>query len=561
MSDAGLYANTVFAALILSLPFVLSRRVWVEIVFMFVADVLLVANLMYCRTYYSAIPLDSYALVGNLKDFTASVLDSFRLSDILIPLTTIAAALLSRRITGGIAKGGWKNYTLLTAGALATAIVVSLFYGGFRRHYEWMREACYYSTCTTPVYTVFGNIIYDVATMTDMTETPQERGELEAWFAQKELMRPHSPLNDSVGARRNLVMVFCESFESWVIGAKIDGREITPRLNSLIADSTTFYAPNVVTQVAAGRSIDAQLIIEAGMLPLKNGVYSAHYHGNHFFTLPKAMRETFDTRNYLLSCDAPITWNQSLVARSFGIDTLLTRDSWHNDELVGRPAKLSDGSFIRQAIEKMRQGEIWRDGENAFVLFITYSGHNPFVLPENLKRITISEKYPERMRDYMTMANYTDYAVGMLIDYLRTRDDFDETLIVITGDHEGLASNRKELLSSPLARGVVDSGRHTPLIIINSPVGGRYDKPMGQIDIYPTLLNLLQLDDYSWHGLGQSVLDPRKPAFAIASSDNSVEGDTAAINPALLENIFRSRDISDLILRHDMLRPSPHDSH
>ena len=32
----------------------------------------------------------------------------------------------------------------------------------------------------------------------------------------------------------------------------------------------------------------------------------------------------------------------------------------------------------------------------------------------------------------------------------------------------------------------------------------RYDKVMGQIDMYPTLLNLLQLDDYYWSGLGQS---------------------------------------------------------
>ena len=30
----------------------------------------------------------------------------------------------------------------------------------------------------------------------------------------------------------------------------------------------------------------------------------------------------------------------------------------------------------------------------------------------------------------------------------------------------------------------------------------RYDKVMGQIDMYPTLLNLLQLDDYYWSGLG-----------------------------------------------------------
>ena len=564
MSDIGLYANTIFIALLLALPYVLSRRVWLEIVVMSLLDVLLVANLMYCRTYFSAIPLDSYALVGNLNDFTASVLDSFRWTDILIPLTTLAAALLSRKIKTGIAKGGWKNYSAITLVALAVAFVVSLFYGGFRRHYESMREACYYSTCPTPVYTVLGNILYDATSIPDAAETAAERAEVNAWLAEKEQLRPHVAIPDSIGSRQNLVMVFCESLESWVIGTKIDGQEITPRINALIADSTTFYAPNVLTQVAAGRSIDAQLIIEAGLLPLKNGVFSAHYYNNDFFTLPKALHEAYGSRSYLLTCDAPITWNQSLVARSFGIDTLLTRDSWHNDELVGNPAKLSDGSFIRQAIEKMRSGEIWCEGEPAYIQFITYSGHNPFRLPESLKRIHIADKYPERMRDYMTMANYTDYAVGLLIDYLRTRSDFANTIVVITGDHEGLAANRTELLASPLAQGIIDPSRHTPLIIINSPVGGRYNATMGQIDIYPTLLNLLRIDNYPWHGLGQSVFNPNKAPFAIASADNFLEGDTTGTNPsnpaikhAVIRNILRARDISDRILRHNSLHNHP----
>ncbi len=104
----------------------------------------------------------------------------------------------------------------------------------------------------------------------------------------------------------------------------------------------------------------------------------------------------------------------------------------------------------------------------------------------------------------MTTARYTDKAIGKFVEYLKTLPQYDETLIVITGDHEGLATYREELCNAPGGKGIVSDKTFTPFIIVNSPVGMRYDKVMGQIDMYPTLLNLLQLDDYYWSGLAKA---------------------------------------------------------
>lgn len=60
-------------------------------------DFLLIANLMYFRTYYTAIPLNSYGLSGNLADFTGSVIDSLRWYDSLFPLSTLIAAIIHLR--------------------------------------------------------------------------------------------------------------------------------------------------------------------------------------------------------------------------------------------------------------------------------------------------------------------------------------------------------------------------------------------------------------------------------------------------------------------------------
>ncbi len=550
MSDIGLYVNAFFAALVIALPYALTRRLWIEITIMFLVDILLICNLMYCRTYFTAIPLDSYLLAGNLADFKASVVDQMRWADMLLPLSTIAAAMGCMRVSRVLPKSLAKRYALATLASALLVVVTAWARGGFTAHYSKLKESCYYTTCTTPIYTVGGSMLYDALT-SSKTMTEEDRRIINDWMRQKETLRAYTPLPDSVPGRDNIVIILCESLESWVIDRVVDGKEITPVINALLNDSATLYAPYVLTQVGSGRSIDCQLLLNAGMMPMESSVYSMQYPDNTYFTLNRALKEKNGAKSYILTCDKPIVWNQEPIARAFGIDTLLTLDSWHNDELVGNPAKLSDGSFLRQSVEKMKAGKIWPVGENAFMQFVTYSGHNPFRLPEKLRRIEFSDKYPQRMVDYMVMANYTDHSIGALIEYLQSRPDYDDTLIVITGDHEGLASNRAEILESPQAKGIVSEGQFTPFIILNSPIGGRYDKVLGQIDMYPTLLNLMHLDHYKWKGMGQSIFTPGKPAFAISSMTNRIEGDTVGVDPEIISNIVAARSVSDRIITFD----------
>lgn len=555
MSNPALYVNAIFASFLLTLPYLLFRKVWIQGVIMLLLDILLEANLMYCRTYFTAIPADSYFLAGNLKDFTASVWDSMRLSDIALPVVTIAAIWIAfrapmKKITKHVAGA----YALFTAVAGVVSWLLSLPGGGYKSQISAMEESCYSSTCVVPVYTVFGNLIYQGTQTNSAMLTPEDVSEIEEWISEKERMRPFTALPDSIPGRKNLVIILCESLESWVLQRDVDGVPITPFLNSLIADSTTLYAPHVLTQVAAGRSIDCQLLLNAGMLPMMQSVYSMKYPHSTYKTLTKAMKERdHDTRAYILTCDKPIVWNQEVIGKAFGIDTLLHRSSWHNDELVGNPAKLSDGSFLRQSVKKLKNGEIWKEGEPAFIQWVTYSGHNPFVLPDKLKdpEFTVPQSWQEKAANYVTMAHYTDESLKPLIEYLKSRSDYDSTLIVITGDHEGLAANRNELLKDERMAGIIDANQFTPFIVLNSPVAGRHDRVMGQVDMYPMLLQLMGLDNYEWKGMGQSILDLNKPAYAISSMTNYVTGDTTGVDKDVMDNIANARKISDKIIAKD----------
>ncbi|MDE5844257.1 MAG: LTA synthase family protein [Muribaculaceae bacterium] len=557
LGDWLLWINNILAGLILTLPFLFTRKVWIQAIWICLVDMLLLADIMYCRTYFTSIPLDSFGLISNLSDFTASIFSSIRWIDSGFLIIILAGVILYHKVKPNTPPHRQLRYLCYIIFLAIISLCGIKLRGGFYKEYDRLVQSCYYSTCGSPTYTFAGHVFYsmiDRQNSNNQDLTPL----IESWLSEHQGMFPHQALPDTVEYRKNLVVIFCESLESWVINSKVNDKEITPYLNSLVNDSTSFYAPNMLTQVASGRSIDAQLLLHAGLMPMVGSVYSMKFPSSTYLTINKALKEKYGTRSTILTCDKPITWNQEIISRSFGYDSLIDRRDWIIDELIGNPGKLSDGSFLRQSVKKLRDENLWEVDTPAMLTFVTYSGHNPFRLPSKLKDpdFDISDsKLPSNLVDYITMAHYTDSQLHHIIEYLRSRPDYDDTLILITGDHEGLASWRQGIRSvSPEAANLVSEGQFTPFILLNSPVTGRRNEVMGQIDMYPTLLNLLGLDDYRWKGMGQSIFAPDYPGFAVSALTKEISGDTTSVNPAVINHLTRAQSISDAIIRTDYLK-------
>lgn len=544
------YLSKLFIATLLLLPYILFRSKGVESVILFWLDSLLICNLLYYRTYYTHIPLSSYVLAGNLTDFTESVRDSFRMIDVLLPLSSVVTIFMAFRKPdrkGSSLIRRLPGYFAVLVGTALLNMACLSFYGGFHQSFNAIRQSPYLCSSCAPMFTVFGCVYYDL-TEQQQEITPEIDQRIGSWLAAQPAW---TPLPDSIETRRNCILILAESFESWVLEQEVEGQEITPCLNRLLKEPTTLYAPHVLTQMKGGRSIDAQLMINAGMLPLNSGAYSSLYPDNHYATLPKAMHELKHSRNYLLTIDKVSTWNQGAIAYSFGLDTIIAYHDFRKAEAFGTHKRIGDVPFFEQCSEKISDGEIWKQDETVFMQFVTYSGHAPFVLPQHLQEISFSDSIPAKAADYMKTARYTDKALGQFVDFLKSRPEYKETLIVITGDHEGLAFYRNELCQAPATQGIVSDKPYTPLIILNSPVGMRYEDVMGQIDIYPTLLQLLGLERYPWKGMGQSILSPTKRGLAVGSHMN-VEGD--ASDSLTLHHLQQAHDIADLMLRFDYLK-------
>ncbi len=559
MSDPLLWVNTTAATILLSLPYIFTRRTWVHITALLIAYGLCEANLMYCRTYLTAIPPESYFLAGNLTDFTASLIDSLRAFDIIGLIIPVVAAVVMHRQPRP-ARAFALPLLILSVLLIISAIVINLR-GGFYNAYDKLVQSCYYSTCGVPTYTIAGHIAYSLMD-SRRRDTIDAKPEIDRWISTHESIVAAPVLPDSVEARKNLVLIICESLESWPLEATVNGKEITPYLNNILRDSTTFYAPNILTQVASGRSIDCQLLIHSGLMPMNGSVYSMKYPSVTYPSLNKALNERYGSLSYIFTCDKPITWNQQAISRAFGYDVLIDRSAWVMDEMIGNPAKLSDGSFFRQSVKKLGEGTIWPEGEPRMLTFVTYSGHNPFQLPQDMHDpdFDISDMdLPRRLADYITMAHYTDSQLHTIIDYLRSRSDFDETLVVIVGDHEGLAGDRRDFIdSTDEAARLVSPRQYTPFIVLNSPISGRTDSVAGQIDIYPTLLAMLGLSDYEWYGQGQSLLDPSRGAYAISMMTGEEVGDSTTLAPGLLPLLRAARRTSDAIIRSDYFSNKQH---
>lgn len=542
----SLYVFLLIAAGLFSLPALWGRRI-LQFVLLELTACLLVANLMYATTYYIPIPLESYLLAGNLSTIGPAVSDAFKWRYLVLPLIPVAALMLARPEKPHALT--WRRRLPWLTG-LGMCCLAGVFMiagrGGFRARMELMNR----NGLTAPVYTIFAAWAYDAITMTEPL-TPERAVAVKRWKAEHGRLAPAPPMGGEIHGKVAFILV--ESLESWPIGMRVDGVEITPRLNRLVADTVNvIYFPNVVTQTRDGRSIDAQLLYLAGRLPLKTGVYSMKYPQLDYPTLPKALKERCGASAVLFSPDPQNMWNQEPIARAFGFDAVFSADNWKTTSAADRAPDgyIYDKPMVSRTFALA--DSLWHPGENMFMMWVTHTSHTPFVAPEGYMSpaaapITVNKT----LRNYVNTVAYADEAIGMILDYLRSRPDADSIVTVIAGDHEGLAAERPGIVKvAPW----VSAGRFTPLIVAGA--GGdadcqRRDRLIGQVDVYTTLLDLLLPSaSYPWRGMGFSALSPSHPGAA-ATPSGEIVGDT--VSDSIATHLREAFDVSDCLMRHSMV--------
>lgn len=552
------YVSAATLSLILALPSLLSRRWWWQALLLAIFDIWLIANLMYCRTYFEEIPPASYLLGGNVADFSDAIFFSLSWADILIPLASAITIWLAYRRKSTPNPAGIKTYMLSIATGILGIFLLSIPEGGIRQYIHNLKQECYLHSTPPVIYTLPVSLTVDLLQNKESV-SPQKIAETRLWLERAKCLANsvnHSPLLAGTYPReeadpQNVIFILVESLEAWPIGKTVEGKEITPNLNRIIADSANvWYGRRVLSQVGAGRSIDGQLLMTTGLYPPVGKVFSMLY-PQHSYPHPVKLFPN----SAIVSGDRAATWNEGVMSRQFGFREQRFRDAWDCSETFGRPRNPTDGSLLRQVADFIPSLPT-----PYFLEVITYSTHSPFRIPEQFRKTELSESYPAPLADYLYAVNYTDSALGDFIDTLRQRPDWHNTMIVVVGDHEGLASWRTQIRDeSETLSQLVDADSFVPLIVINGRYCGRRDDVMGQIDVYSTILDQLGYDSHPtpenstlFPGLGFSALRDASPRCAIAPNGQLI-GDTANTSPELLEHLRQAPGHSATIIQADLL--------
>jgi phosphoglycerol transferase MdoB-like AlkP superfamily enzyme len=144
-------------------------------------------------------------------------------------------------------------------------------------------------------------------------------------------------------------------------------------------------------------------------------------------------------------------------------------------------------AVIRDADKKYRQGEKFYD----FVM--TTSNHKPYTYPAGKIDIPSGSGRDGAVK-------YTDYAIGQLLEKIKGKPWFDNTVLIIIADHCASSAGKNEIDISKY---------HIPALICNlkSKQQCTIGKACSQIDLYPTLFSLLDWN-YTSNFYGKDVLSP-----------------------------------------------------
>ncbi|WP_068783020.1 LTA synthase family protein [Paenibacillus phocaensis] len=313
------------------------------------------------------------------------------------------------------------------------------------------------------------------------------------------------------GAARgmNLIIVQMESFQNFPIHLKLNGQEITPVLNGLAKEG--YYFPQVFQQIGPGNTSDAEFMSNTSIYPTAAEAMSTGYGDRQLPSLPRLLQSRGYTAN-TFHINKVTFWDRHKMYPALNFDKYYDKPYYTNDHFNDFGA--SDEEMYRVGVEKLT--ELKAQGKPFYAQFVTTSSHNPFVVPKDRRHIELPADLEGTMLgNYIAAANYTDYAIGKLIDRLKQAGMWDNTMLVLYGDHFGL--QEKDVPAKEISEklGIAYDERisrfNIPLIIHlpGRQQGQVVEHTGGQVDILPTIANLLgiSLEDEGYTAFGQDLLN------------------------------------------------------
>ncbi|MDT3763799.1 LTA synthase family protein [Priestia filamentosa] len=307
---------------------------------------------------------------------------------------------------------------------------------------------------------------------------------------------------------KNVIYVSLESLQSFMIGYKLNGQEVTPFLNSLAKDSNTLYFKNLFHQTGQGKTSDAEFMMENSIYPLPQGSVFSTKAENTYQALPQLLKENGYKDTAVFHGNNKTFWNREENYKAFGYDHFFDESYYNMVDGHVLNYGLEDKPYFKESmpyLESLKQP--------FYTKFITLSNHFPYPLGDDKKTIAPGDTGDSSVDNYFQTARYMDEALEQFFNDLKESGLYENSVIVMYGDHYGISENHKKAMSKVMGKDINDFEetqlQRVPLFI-HAPglegKGGVKDTYGGQVDVRPTVEHLLGVDTKNQIQFGTDLL-------------------------------------------------------
>lgn len=295
-------------------------------------------------------------------------------------------------------------------------------------------------------------------------------------FTDPELPLSHEQKADSLRKQPyNLVVFLQESLGAEYVGS-LGGLPLTPEFDKL-ANEGMLFTNLYCTGTRSVRGIEAVI---TGFLPSPSeSVVKLSNSQTGFFTLAEALKQKGYGTSFIYGGMANFD-NMASFFNGNGFDDIVDEEDFKNDKTAFHGTwGYSDEDLAVKANNYFKA----KGNKPFFSLMFSTSNHEPFEFPDG--RI---ELYDKKQKGTVNNAmKYADFSIGKFFEMAKKEAYFKNTIFVVIADHN----------TRTYGKNLVPINKfHIPALIIGPgvPKGKKYTKLSSQIDIPPTLLDLIGMN-------------------------------------------------------------------
>lgn len=515
-----IYMAFAFICIFLTIPMILKNksRFWTTIAINFIVSLLLFTNELY---YTYATNLVSVSQISNLqygREISVALpsLLHFRQLLYIIDIIILLALYYTKKVTfvktnskdseeNFIHKQNKKKrvyYAIPGVIYLVCMIILSAFI-----NQNWIAEAethQYNKIQQIETSSIFGYHYIDIKNNLNMKKNVKYKTKSSMLEEYEKLMDKYDSNYNlqydftGIAKDKNVIIVQLESVQNFVVNRTINGKEITPNLNKFLNENIEFT--NMQNQ-SYSSTADSEYAVMNSLYPLENGMSFAQYPSNDYNDIYQDFKKENYITTYIHGNEGSF-WNRQSVYSRLKIDNLLFDNIF--DENVERINNyVSDEQVYRKIVDEVK------DYNDKFLVnIVAASSHIAFDLPgienkESKVNIDVGEEYKDMFfGNYLEAVNYADYAFGILIDELKNIGLYDDTVILVYGDHAGLQMYNWEMQDfikecKPLND--IQTQINYSNVLCGLKIPGvesmKIDKPVSKLDIKPTLTQICGIED------------------------------------------------------------------